>query len=141
MGYKQEVTRANDDGEPSNSAGKPILGQIYSKEITNVLIIVVRYFGGTLLGVGGLITAYKSSAEDALNNAQIIKKTIDDRIEVAFGYDEMNFVMRVLKHPDVNIIKQDFMESCSIVFTVRKSLSALLLQKLNDQKNIEAKFQ
>lgn len=93
-----------------------------------------------MLGVGGLITAYKAAAEDSLNNAERETKTIDEKIEVLFGYNEMNFVMRVLKLPDIKIINQEFIESCSILFTVRKSLTSQLMKKLNEQKNIEARI-
>ncbi len=99
--------RANDDGEPSNSAGMPIYGQIQSFEVTNILIVVVRYFGGVKLGVGGLINAYRTAAQMALEASKIIKRTIDERFVIHFDYPEMNIVMRIIKEHNLNIIEQD----------------------------------
>ena len=108
IGWEREEFRFNDDGEPSGTAGKPILGQINSFELTDVLILVVRYFGGTLLGTGGLIKAYKEAAADAINNAEIITKTVDDIIEIDFEYIQLNDVMRVLKQFEEVQWTQDF---------------------------------
>ena len=121
LGTDRDDFRSNDDGEPSGTAGRPILGQINSYELTNVLIIVVRYFGGTLLGTGGLIKAYKEAAEDALKNAQIIEKTIDEVFSIHFEYLLLNDVMRVLKQFDNATWEQDFQESCTIKLRIRKS--------------------
>ena len=103
LGAEMEQFRSNDDGEPSGSAGPPILGQIRSKNLTNILVVVVRYFGGTLLGVGGLIQAYKSAAADALEHADIVLEKVYSRWEVQFGYPRMNDIMRLVKEYDLVI--------------------------------------
>lgn len=121
FGYDREQVRANDDGEPSNSSGMPILGQIKSHNLTNVAIIVVRYFGGTKLGIPGLINAYKSASIDAINNSKIIKKTIDQKYKVIFEYPEMGFVQNIIKELNLNVLEQNFAEDCNIIFTIRKS--------------------
>lgn len=131
LGENKENYRINDDGEPSGTAGRPIFGQIQSKDITNVLIVVVRYFGGTLLGTGGLITAYKSAARDALENGTIINKTIDQTASVEFEYEDMNVVMRILSDDSVRILEQDFAVRCNIRFSVRKSRIISITEKLN----------
>ncbi len=115
--------RANDDGEPSNIAGMPIYGQIQSFDLTNVLVVVVRYFGGTKLGVGGLISAYKTSAKITLEAAKIIEKTIDISFEIEFDYKNMNKVMRVIKEKNLNIIDQKLELDCKIYISVRKSMA------------------
>ncbi len=112
--------RANDDGEPSNSAGMPIYGQIQSFEITNVLVVVVRYFGGVKLGVGGLISAYKTSAQLTLDEANIIEKTIDKQFKITFDYKNMNKVMRIIKEKNVQIINQKMELNCEIEIATRK---------------------
>ena len=101
------VYRANDDGEPSNTAGAPIYGQIQSFDLTNVIVLVVRYFGGVKLGVGGLITAYRASAQTTLENAQIIEKTIDIHFILSFDYQNMNKAMRVIKEKKLEIVNQE----------------------------------
>ena len=121
LGTETFRTRANDDGEPSSTAGKPILGQIQSFGVTNILIVVVRYFGGTLLGVSGLINAYRNAASDALNNATIIEKTIETKFKIHFTYNELNPVMHILKQENYSIESTDFKENCSLIFSVRKS--------------------
>ncbi len=121
IGKERDDYRVNDDGEPSGTAGKPIFGQILSFDITNVLIVVVRYFGGTKLGTGGLITAYKSAAADALNNAKIITRTIRNAYRIHFDYPAMNDVMRVLKENDIQQIDRRFELDCTIDFSVRKN--------------------
>jgi uncharacterized YigZ family protein len=112
--------RANDDGEPNNSAGMPIYGQIQSFGVTNILVVVVRYFGGVKLGVGGLITAYKTSAQMALEAAEIIEKTIDVHFEVHFDYKNMNKVMRVIKEKNLTLISQKMEETCTLEIATRK---------------------
>jgi uncharacterized YigZ family protein len=112
--------RVNDDGEPNNSAGMPIYGQIQSFGVTNVLIVVVRYFGGVKLGVGGLITAYKTASQMALEVAPILEKTINVHYIVRFDYKNMNKVMRILKEKNLNIVQQKMDESCQIEFSIRK---------------------
>ena len=112
--------RANDDGEPSNSAGMPIYGQIQSFEITNVLIVVVRYFGGIKLGVGGLISAYKTTAQLTLEEANIIEKTIDKHFKITFDYKNMNKVMRIIKEKNIDIVNQKMEMNCEIEIATRK---------------------
>ena len=113
--------RANDDGEPNNSAGQPIYGQILSKDLTNILIVVVRYFGGTKLGVSGLINAYKTGAEMSLNASHIIEKTIKITFKLIFDYKDMNKVMRVIKEKNVNVIEQKMELNCEFLVSVRKN--------------------
>ena len=114
--------RANDDGEPSNSAGMPIYGQIQSFEITNVLIIVVRYFGGVKLGVGGLISAYKTTAQLTLEEADIVEKTIDKHFKITFDYKNMNKVMRIIKEKNIDIVHQKMELNCEIEIATRKKM-------------------
>ena len=120
IGTEKIEFRANDDGEPSNSAGMPIYGQIQSFELTNILIVVVRFFGGTKLGVGGLISAYKTTAQMALEAASIIEKTIDVSFKITFDYKNMNKVMRIIKEKKLNVISQKMELDCEIEITTRK---------------------
>tara|TARA_Y100001954_G_scaffold207374_1_gene230769 strand:- start:2614 stop:3228 length:615 start_codon:yes stop_codon:yes gene_type:complete len=115
--------RTSDDGEPSSTAGKPILGQILTNDLTNILIIVVRYFGGVKLGVSGLIRSYKTAAADAITNSKIIIKTLKKQFEVCFKYSQMNDVMRLVKEFDLEVIKTDFQIDCKLIFAVPKSKS------------------
>lgn len=131
--------RANDDGEPSNSAGKPILGQLLAFDVTNTFAVVVRYFGGTKLGVGGLIHAYKEATADALKQAQIEEKTIDENFTVYFGYPEMNVVMRILKELAPKTLEQKLELTCEINFTIRKRDAEKVVQKFSNLKNITLK--
>ena len=131
--------RANDDGEPSSTAGKPILGQLQSFEVTNILIVVVRYFGGTLLGVSGLINAYKNAANDALNNSKIVTKLIEQRYKISFTYNELNDVMHLLKQNNYNIESTDFQEKCSLIFSVRKSESENAERLFNELYKVQLK--
>lgn len=137
LGWEREEFRWNDDGEPSGTAGKPILGQINSAELTDVLILVVRYFGGTLLGTGGLIKAYKEAAADAIAHAEIVEKTVDDRIVIRFEYTLLNEVMRVLKQYEEVQWKQDFRESCRMELVIRQSLSDRLREQLTSLHGVE----
>lgn len=121
LGEERDEFRSNDDGEPSGTAGRPILGQINSYELTNVLIVVIRYFGGTLLGTGGLIKAYKEAAEEAILNADILEKTIDAKFTIHFEYPILNDVMRILKQFEEVQWEQDFQESCTMHLQIRKS--------------------
>ena len=130
------VYRANDDGEPTNAAGKPILGQIDAKELTNVAVVVVRYFGGTKLGIGGMMSAYKEAALNTLNNAEIVECTINDTFEVSFGYPEMNTVMRFIKDLGVVIVEQILELDCKIRFTIRKNDADKAQKKFTGIKNI-----
>ncbi len=121
LGPMRDAFRINDDGEPSGTAGKPIYGQILSHDLTNVLIVVIRYFGGVKLGVRGLINAYKAAAQDALNNNTIEEKIIKEVYELEFDYPLMNDVMRVLKEQDLEQVSHDFAMSCKILFAVRRN--------------------
>jgi uncharacterized YigZ family protein len=127
LGAGKEAWRANDDGEPSGTAGKPILGQIQSNDLTNVVIVVVRYFGGTLLGASGLINAYKAAAAEAIKNSVIEEKFIMFEYETEFSFDDMNDVMRILKENECKITSQDYAESNKIIFRVRKKYSEKML--------------
>jgi len=126
LGPDAQAFRANDDGEPSNSAGKPILGQIQAKDLTNILIVVVRYFGGTLLGVSGLINAYREAAAHALLNSQVEEKFILFEYKIEFSFEDMNLVMKVLKDTDSKIISQDYNDTNSILFRIKKQDSEKL---------------
>lgn len=121
LGTEDISFRANDDGEPSSTAGKPILGQLQSFNATNILIVVVRYFGGTLLGVSGLINAYRSAAADALKNAEILQKLIEKEVILDFTYNELAEVMNVTKQENLTILNTRFEERCNLTFSVRKS--------------------
>lgn len=120
LGKSYNQYRANDDGEPSNSAGMPIFGQLQAFNVTNILVVVVRYFGGTKLGVGGLIQAYKTGAKLALENSIIIEKTINEEFLLKFEYSEMNTVMRVIKDESILIINQKMELNCEFIISVRK---------------------
>ena len=136
IGAEKDKFYSSDDGEPANSSGPPILGQIRSSDLTNILIIVVRYFGGTKLGIPGLINAYKTAALDAINNSKIIKKTIGKEISISFNYQLMNNVMRILKNDDIEILNQEFTESCKIDIKIRKSKYEQIVNKLALLKNL-----
>lgn len=130
LGQERNDFRSNDDGEPSGTAGRPILGQINSFELTNVLVLVVRYFGGTLLGTGGLIKAYKEAAATAIENAEIELKTINDTYILHFDYPLLNEVMRILHQYEEVKWTQNFMESCEMEVTIRQSQSQQLSKAL-----------
>ena len=130
LGHERLVFRANDNGEPSGTAGKPILGQINSNELTNILIIVVRYFGGVKLGTSGLIQAYKAAAAEAIAAATIIEKTVDEQITVVFEYPLMNQVMRVVKEVEPAILSQTFDNDCQMTLAIRASVMPLLRDRL-----------
>lgn len=120
IGTEKIQYRANDDGEPNNSAGMPIYGQIQSFEVTNILVVVVRYFGGVKLGVGGLISAYKITAQMALENSEIVERTIDKHFIISFGYANMNKVMRIIKEKNLQIVSQKMEMDCEIEIATRK---------------------
>ena len=130
LGYRRDISRANDDGEPSSSAGKPILGQIDSLELSDILVVVVRYFGGIKLGIPGLIRAYRSSTADALDHAEIVEKTAVRRYRLTFGYMDMNGVMKILKDLGLQACKQDFGMECSLETDVRLSLAETFEEKI-----------
>lgn len=130
IGPDRAEFRANDDGEPSSTAGKPIYGQIISNDLTDVLVVVVRYYGGVNLGTGGLIVAYRTAAADALAHCEKVEKFVEETIEYKFTYPMMNSVMRIVKEMPVRIVSQQFDNTCSITFAIRKSLAAQLQSRL-----------
>ena len=140
LGFDKSSYRINDDGEPSGTAGKPIFGQILSHDLTNILIVVVRYFGGTKLGVGGLINAYKTSAKDALNNAKIIKKTINEVYEIIYDYPVMNAVKKIIKEENITQVSQKFDLNCKIKFLIRKSNSSRIYEKFMKIKGLKINY-
>lgn len=121
LGFERKTFRTNDDGEPSGTAGRPILGQINSSGLTDILIVVVRYFGGTLLGTSGLIQAYKSAAADAINRAPTVERIVEQMFESTFGYGQLNAVMRVIKDFGLTIVSQRQEADCTLTFRVRLS--------------------
>ena len=140
IGLDRNNFRVNDDGEPSGSAGRPILNVLLSKEITNILVVVVRYWGGTLLGVPGLINAYKSATEEALTNAEIIEKTVNDVYQITFGYVKMNDIMKVVKDFDLKIKNQQFDNQCIIEIEFRQNISSQVIERLEKIDEIEVFF-
>ena len=130
LGPHGEAFRSNDDGEPSGTAGKPILGQLLSNDITDCLVVVVRYFGGTKLGVPGLIAAYKESAAEAIAAAEIVERTVDRTVEAYFPYVAMNDIMRVVKEEQPKVESQNFDNLCTIRLTIRESRAEVLIEKL-----------
>jgi len=132
----RSVFRINDDGEPSGTAGRPILNVLLSKDVTNILVVVVRYFGGTLLGVPGLIHAYKMATQEALDSAAIVEKTVNDIYRIDFDYLQMNAVMRLVKEENLPILKQQFDNNCSMDVEVRKMQVNQVLQKLDKLEQI-----
>ncbi len=130
LGEDKTQFRSYDDGEPSGTGGRPILGQIHSAELTNVLIVVVRYFGGVLLGTGGLMHAYKQAASDALANNEIIVKEITRTLHLTFAYDQMNQVMSIIKALQILILDQQFESTCQLTITVTKSIIPQAIAKI-----------
>lgn len=140
LGHERKDFRANDNGEPSGTAGKPILGQINSNGLTDILIVVVRYFGGIKLGTSGLIVAYKAATAEAIANATIIEKTVDDEIAVAFEYPFMNDVMRIVKEEEPEILEQSYDMDCLMKLRIRRSMMGKLrarLEKVETARIIE----
>lgn len=131
LGSDRADFRANDDGEPSSTAGKPILGQLNRLELTDVLVVVIRYYGGVNLGTGGLIVAYRTATEDALSKAVIEEKFVEDRITYRFTYPMINAVMRVVKETGARIVSQSFDNDCEIVLSIRQSLAEGLQARLD----------
>ncbi len=140
LGIDKSAYRINDDGEPSGTAGRPIFGQIQSFDLTNVLIVVVRYFGGTKLGVSGLINAYKTASKEALETSNIITKTINEIYLVKFKYPEMNEVMRILKENDLTPFDQKFELDCELKFSVRKLKANEIYEKYSHLRSINIKY-
>jgi len=137
LGADRKDFRANDDGEPSGTAGKPILGQINSNELTNILIAVVRYFGGIKLGTSGLIVAYKEAAAEAIKEAEIIEKTVDFRIAFSFEYPFMNDVMKIVKDMEPAIINQHFEMDCNMTLEIRKASFDELKSRLEKVESLQ----
>ena len=130
LGAERTEFRANDDGEPSSTAGKPILGQINSNELTDILIVVVRYYGGVNLGTSGLIVAYREAAADAINHASIETRQVEEIVKYSFAYPQMNDVMRIVKDMNPHIISQTYDNTCEIVLSIRKSEAEQLRNRL-----------
>lgn len=137
LGADRLEFRANDDGEPSGTAGRPILGQINSRNLTNVLVIVIRYFGGILLGTGGLIVAYKQAAAEALEAAGQIERIVEMIHHVYFDYQQMNDIMRIIKEEEATIITNEFNETCHTTFQVPKAREQRLIQRMNDLRTVK----
>jgi uncharacterized YigZ family protein len=130
LGAAREDFRANDDGEPSSTAGRPILGQINRNELTNILIVVVRYYGGVNLGTSGLIVAYREAASDAIAHANVETRQIEEIVKYSFAYPQMNDVMRIVKDMNPRIVSQTFENTCEIVLSIRKSEAEQLRSRL-----------
>ncbi|WP_343521806.1 YigZ family protein [Pedobacter sp.] len=136
----RSVFRVNDDGEPSGTAGRPILNCLLSEDITNILIVVVRYFGGTLLGVPGLINAYKNASIEAIKASKIINKTVNDVYEAHFEYLQMNAVMKLSKEENLHILAQNFDTDCILKFEVRKAQLNQVLSKFDKMEGVKLKY-
>lgn len=130
IGADRQAFRANDDGEPSSTAGKPILGVINSNELTDVLIVVIRYFGGVKLGTGGLIVAYRAAAAEAVAAAEVITKTVDEELEISFEYPLLNSVMRIVKEEEPMVLSQEFEMTCRMHLRIRKGDAERLRNRL-----------
>lgn len=139
IGTDTLLYRANDDGEPSNTAGMPIYGQIQSFGVTNVLVVIVRFFGGVKLGVGGLISAYRTAAQMTLESSEIVEKTIDIHFQIAFDYKNINKVMRVIKEKGVEIVSQKMEMSCEIEILSRKKNAEMIFDIFNTMFEVEIK--
>ncbi|MES2457268.1 MAG: YigZ family protein [Bacteroidota bacterium] len=136
----RNVFRIQDDGEPSGTAGHPILNTLLSADLTNILIVVVRYFGGTLLGVPGLINAYKTAAVEAIKESKILEKTVNDHYELQFDYLAMNEVMKLVKEEKLHVLSQQFDNQCSLRFEVRKTNLNAVLGKLDKLESVAVKY-
>jgi uncharacterized YigZ family protein len=140
IGHERNVWRVNDDGEPSGTAGRPIMGQINSMGLTNVIIVVSRYFGGTLLGVSGLINAYRTAAASALENAELVEKTVQEYYEITYPYISMNDVMRILKEENIGQSGQSFDLECRILLNFRLSAKEKILSRLSRIEGLNHKY-
>jgi uncharacterized YigZ family protein len=130
LGVDKTNFRANDDGEPSSTAGKPILGQIQSRDLTNILVVVVRYFGGIKLGVSGLIHAYREATIDALQNAVVVEKTVNETLRITFSYLAMNDVMKVIKEEEPEVLERSFELQCEMLLSIRQKNMPILRARL-----------
>lgn len=140
LSIDRSVFRVNDDGEPSGTAGRPILNTLLSRDLTNIVVVVVRYFGGTLLGVPGLINAYKVATEEALKQAAVISKTVNDIYTITFDYLQMNDVMRIVKDDNLTILQQQFDNSCTVQVSVRKTQVEQTIMKMNKVGGVNVKY-
>lgn len=140
LGYDKSAFRINDDGEPSGTAGRPIYGQLQHFDLTNTLIVVIRYFGGTLLGVSGLINAYKNASIEAINNATIIEKFVKEHYNIHFQYLQMNEVMKIIKDDNIEILNQNFDNECEMDLIIKKSESVRIYEKLKKIENLTIDF-
>ncbi len=137
LGIDKEIFRMNDDGEPSSTAGKPIYGQILANNLTNIIIIVVRYFGGTKLGTSGLIRAYKTAAEDAINKTTIIKRTVGEIFTLEFEYDKMNEVMKIIHDENLKLLEKNFQSYCTFKIGIRQKNQENLINRMKQSKEIK----
>lgn len=140
IGHERIIWRVNDDGEPSGTAGRPILGQINSYSLTNILIVVSRYFGGTLLGISGLINAYRTAAASAIQNAELIEKTLQEYYEITYPYISMNDVMRILKEENLGQSQQSFDLECRLLLNFRISIREKVLDRLSRIDGLKYRF-
>lgn len=140
IGHERSIWRVNDDGEPSGTAGRPILGQINSTGLTNIIIIVSRYFGGTLLGVSGLINAYRSAAASAIANGEVVERTVQDYFEIKFPYSSMNVAMKILKEENLGQSEQSFELECSILLNFRQSVREKVLNRLSRVDGLKYRY-
>lgn len=140
IGADHKLYRYSDDGEPSSTAGKPIFGQIQSYDLTNIMIVITRHFGGTKLGVGGLITAYRAAAKEAIDNAQIITRTVDNFYEIKFGYEIMSEVMNFTKKNKLEVTSQVLEESGTIQFRIRQNEAENIVEQLENIEGLKVKF-
>src|SRR5690554_572825 len=140
LGMDRSVFRINDDNEPAGSAGRPILNTLLSNDLTNILVIVVRYFGGTLLGIPGLINAYKAATQESINNAEIIEKYQKDIYAIDFDYLQMNNVMRIIKDEDLTILSQNFNNNCRMEVAIRSSLVNRITTNLSALTELKLKY-
>ncbi|MEZ5084518.1 MAG: YigZ family protein [Bacteroidales bacterium] len=140
LGYDKSAMRMNDDGEPSGSAGRPIMGQIQSFDLTNVLVVVVRYFGGTKLGIRGLIDAYKFATFDALDKAMVVKRTVNEVFNLEFNYPQMNQVMKIVKDEKLKVIGQEFALTCNLTYSIRKRSSSAIYDMFSNISGLKINF-
>lgn len=139
LGYDKSAFRSNDDGEPSGTAGKPILGQILSNDLTNILIVVIRYYGGVKLGVPGLINAYKMASADSIHNAKVVTRIVKEVYEMEFPYERMNDVMKIIKDELLEVINNDFGMKCVIEVAIRYTKSDQVMARFNKLNNLTIK--
>ncbi|MBE0638780.1 MAG: YigZ family protein [Bacteroidales bacterium] len=140
LGFNKDAFRMNDDGEPSGTAGKPIHGQLLVHDLTNTLIVVIRYFGGIKLGVRGLINAYKFAAQEALINNTIETRIVSEVYQVKFAYEDMNDIMRIMKEEDLDQINHNFHLTCTLDFAVRKSRADNVIKRFKDLRKVEVNY-